>query len=297
LREIDSVDDACVRILAICLIGPTTHIALRNIVVHDDEVLAENFDRSSRFDAGYESLFRVWVLHAFGDARLDRIDPIAVEAWMTDMKRAGLSASRIRQAHQALNAVLKAAVKNKYLASNPAEGVSLPRTRKKEQRFLTSGQLDDLAQAIEEPYGTLVYLLGYGGLRWGEATALRRRRIDVLRARVEVAESVSEVSGKLIFGTTKSHRSRTIALPRSLRDMLNTHLNEHVAPDPDALVFTMAGRTYKTKTYKPGTPLRNSNFAKRMWRPGSPDMASTTRPVTLDPVAETVAACCSAPYT
>jgi integrase len=156
LREIDSVDDACVRILAICLIGPTTHIALRNIVVHDDEVLAENFDRSSRFDAGYESLFRVWVLPAFGDARLDRIDPIAVEAWMTDMKRAGLSASRIRQAHQALNAVLKAAVKNKYLASNPAEGVSLPRIRKKEQRFLTSGQLDDLAQAIEEPYGTLV---------------------------------------------------------------------------------------------------------------------------------------------
>jgi hypothetical protein len=50
--------------------------------------------------------------------------------------------------------------------------------------------------------------------------------------------------------------------------MLNKHLNEHVAPDPDALVFTMAGRTYKTKTYKPGTPLRNSNFAKRMWRPG-----------------------------
>ena len=218
--------------------------------------------------AGYESLFRVWVLPAFGDARLDRIDPISVETWITDMKRAGLSPSRIRQAHQALNAVLKAAVKNRYLASNPADGVSLPRISRKEQRFLTSDQLDDLAQAIEEPYGTLVYLLGYGGLRWGEATALRRRRVDVLRARVEVAESVSEVSGKLIFGTTKSHRSRTIALPRSLRDMLNKHLNEHVAPDPDALVFTMAGRTYKTKTFKPGTPLRNSNFAKRMWRPG-----------------------------
>lgn len=96
----------------------------------------------------------MWVLPAFGDARLDRIDPIAVETWITDMKQVGLSPSRIRQAHQALNAVLKAAVKNKYLASNPAEGVSLPRIRTKEQRFLTSDQLDDPARAIEEPYGT-----------------------------------------------------------------------------------------------------------------------------------------------
>lgn len=217
--------------------------------------------------AGYESLFRVWILPTFGNTRLDRIDPISVERWIADMQRAGLSASRIRQAHQALLAALKAAVKNRYLASNPAEGASLPRAQRKEQQFLTAEQLDDLAQAIAQPYGTLVYLLGYGGLRWGEATALRRRRIDVLRARVEISESVSEVAGKLVYGPTKSYRSRTITLPRSLRDMLNTHLTEHVEPEPDAFVFTATGRTYKTTTINAGTPLRNSNFAKKVWRP------------------------------
>lgn len=76
-----------------------------------------------------------------------------------------------------------------------------------------------------------------------------------------------EVGGKLIYGPTKSYRGRTIALPRSLRDMLNTHLTEEVAPGPDALVFTMTGPTYKTTTYRPGTPLRNSNFTKKMWKP------------------------------
>jgi len=216
---------------------------------------------------GYESLFRAWVLPAFGNVRLDRIEPMAVESWIVEMRRAGLSPSRIRQAHQALSAPLKAAVKNRHLASNPAEGASLPRIRRKEQRFLTAAQLDDLAHTIAEPYGTLVYLLGYGGLRWGEAAALRRQRIDVLRARIEVVESVAEVGGKLIYGPTKTYRSRTIALPRSLRDMLNSHLLEHVTTGPEALVFTATGRMYKTKTLNSGTPLRHPNFTKRVWQP------------------------------
>ena len=81
----------------------------------------------------------------------------------------------------------------------------------------------------------------------------------MLRARVEIAESVAEVGGKLMYGPTKTYRSRTVTLPRSLRDMLNTHLT--------ALVFTATGRTYKTTTTNPGTPLRNTNFTQRVWRP------------------------------
>ncbi len=68
-------------------------------------------------------------------------------------------------------------------------------------------------------------------------------------------------------GEPKTYRSRTIALPPSLRDMLNTHLIEHVTAGPEALVFTATGRMYKNRTVKPGTPLRHSNFAKRIWRP------------------------------
>ena len=56
-------------------------------------------------------------------------------------------------------------------------------------------------------------------------------------------------------------------MPRSLRDMLNTHLTEHIASEPDALVFTASGRTYKTKTIRAGTPLGNSNFARQVWKP------------------------------
>ena len=117
--------------------------------------------------AGYDSLLRVWILPRFGQVRMDRIDLIAVDTWVAEMRSHGLSASRIRQAHQLLGAILKAAVQNRYLSYNPAAGASLPRIPQQEQLYLTADELEDLAQATIEPYDTLIYLFGYGGLRWG----------------------------------------------------------------------------------------------------------------------------------
>ncbi len=116
-------------------------------------------------------------------------------------------------------------------------------------------QVERLATSIHEPYGTLVYLLAYGGLRWGEAAALRSGRCDLVQSRIEVAESVSEAGGELHFGPTKNHRSRIIGIPGFLRDLLSEHLDQHVPDEPDALVFTSPL----------GAPLRNSNFRRQVW--------------------------------
>jgi integrase len=93
-------------------------------------------------------------------------------------------------------------------------------------------------------------------LRWGEAAAIRRRRGDLLRGRLEVAESLAEVGAALHFGPTKTHQCRAVTLPRFLRTMLGQHL-EDVPTDPDALVFTAPG----------GGPLRLTNFRRRVWVP------------------------------
>jgi len=71
----------------------------------------------------------------------------------------------------------------------------------------------ELADAVEQRMaggGPLVKLLAYGGLRWGEASALRSNNVDVLRRQVHVRESATLVNGKLVWGPPKSHRSRTI---------------------------------------------------------------------------------------
>lgn len=216
--------------------------------------------------AGYRSLLKHHVLPRFGKAKLIAITPLSVEEWVSSLKANGLSPSRVRQAHQVLHAVLKVAVKNRYLVSNPADDVALPRSRKREMLFLNEHQVEELALATPPEYRALIYLLAYGGLRWGEACALRRSRLDILRGRLEINESLAEVGSNRHFGSTKNHRTRTITVPRFLRDILNDHLVHQPDTNPSSLVFTASN----------GAPLRNSNFSKYVWKPaleaaGAPD--------------------------
>ena len=206
--------------------------------------------------AGYESLLRTHVLPTFGRTPLGRIHPVHVREWVAALDAIGLSPSRIRQAHQLLSAILKSAVESGLIARTPCVGVSLPRPRRREMQFLSAPEVADLAEAVRPPYGTLVYLLAFGGLRWGEAAALRRGRCHVTRSRIEVVESLAEVEGKMHFGETKTYQRRTIAIPGFLQHLLSAHL-EGRPNDPEALVFT------NTK----GGPLRHSSFRRWTWLP------------------------------
>jgi len=62
--------------------------------------------------------------------------------------------------------------------------------------------------------------LAYTGLRWGEAAALRVRDVDFSRRRVEVARSVTEPGGKLVFGTPKTHARRSVPFSAFLTPIL-----------------------------------------------------------------------------
>jgi integrase len=110
---------------------------------------------------------------------------------------------------------------------------------------------------MDERYRTLVHVLAYGGLRWGETAALRRGRCQLLRGRLEIRESLAEVDGQLHFGTTKTHAIREVALPPFLVDALARHLATAVDEGSNAFVFTAPG----------SGPMRHGNFTRRFWRP------------------------------
>lgn len=203
--------------------------------------------------AGYESLLKTRVLPEFGSTPLARIEQQAVAAWVAEMRAKGLSASRIRQAYRVLSSMMTAAVAAGYLAKSPCVEIRLPRVARRDATILTGAEVDDLAAAAGS-FETLIYLLAYGGLRWGEVAALRRRRCDLLRGRVEVAEAVSDVNGRLVYGPTKTFERRWVRLPAFLVERLARHL-DGVSADPDALVFR-GGR---------GAPLRYQSFRRAVW--------------------------------
>ena len=159
--------------------------------------------------AGYDSLLRSHVLPAFGRTPLGRIRQVDVREWVSRLSQRGLSPSRTRQAYQVLSALLKAAVESGLLARTPCVGVKLPRLTRREMRFLAADQVTELARVVGAPYDTLIYSLAYGGLRWGEAAALRRGRCQLMRSRLEVVESLAEVDGRLYFGPTKTYQRRS----------------------------------------------------------------------------------------
>lgn len=133
----------------------------------------------------------------------------------------------------------------------------MPKAQPREMRFLTAEEVRRVADGIREPYDTLLYVLACGGLRWGEAAALRRGRCELLRSRLHVVESLSEVRGAFHFGATKTYQARAVVLPRLLRDRFAEHLAHEVGADSDDLVFT-APR---------GGPLRRKEFSVGFWRP------------------------------
>jgi len=204
--------------------------------------------------AGYESLLRSRVLPTFGGVELRRITTAAVREWVSAMVDEGLSPARVRQARQVLHAALDVAVEDGLIARNPADRVKPPKVRRRRQLFLTASQLAALTEAAEsrqDRAGPLVTLLGYSGLRWGEAVALRWGSVNPRGRRIRVRESATEISGKLDWGTPKTHEVRVIVVPRFVMDRLGT------PGEPDELVFTAPN----------GGPLRNSNFRRDVWTP------------------------------
>lgn len=82
--------------------------------------------------------------------------------------------------------------------------------------------------------------------------ALRAGRVDVLRRQVEIVESVTAVSGALVWGTPKGHARRWVSVPRFVAEALAEHISGKAADD---LVFTSSS----------GAVLRASNFRRDVW--------------------------------
>jgi integrase len=201
--------------------------------------------RSAKTVAGYRSLLDTIVLPRWRDVPLREVRFDDLHVWITSLsvdgsvrfEGNGLSASRVRQAHQLVGAVLRFAVKAKHLAVSPAEGVELPTLPDTEQTYLTHEQLHRVAVASGR-LRTVVLVLGYCGLRFGEAAALQVADVDVEGRRISVRRSVTYVRKTgLVEGPTKNHTSRTVPVPAFVARMLKT---EMAGRGKTALVFPSA---------------------------------------------------------
>jgi integrase len=229
--------------------------------------------------ANYEQAWRLRVEPRFGAVSVGRIRTSHIEEWVTDLVSYGTSSSKIIESYGVLRRLLDRAVRDRAIAANPCtlRRAPLPSRPATNRPVLTPNEVEELATLMRrDDDRVLVRLLAYGGLRIGEAFALRRRDVDISGRRLTVRESVGEVSGRVIVGPTKTYAVRTITLPDSLTEELRGQLRR-CPIQPSALVFGN----------RAGNHRRYRVFRRDSWDPAVQAMAARREATGRDLIAVT----------
>ena len=130
--------------------------------------------------------------------------------------------------------------------------------------YLSRDQVEALADAAGE-HRTLVLVLAYCGLRWGEAIGLRVRNLDMLRRRINIETNAVEVGREIVERTPKTHKLRSVPIIPSLVAPL---AKECEGKGPDDLVFSGRRGTYVSRSHN-----RHGWFARAIRDAGVPRLS------------------------
>jgi integrase len=111
-------------------------------------------------------------------------------------------------------------------------------------------------------FRALVIVSAWCGLRYGEVLELRRKDVDVDCETVSVSGDVthraSADGSRCRIDTPKDNKAARVVIPPHIRSDIKAHLDQHVAKDPDALLFTPA---------RGGCHVNDRVFAKDVFKP------------------------------
>lgn len=159
------------------------------------------------------------ILPAIGSVRLDRLTARHLDDLYLSLLARGLSPASVRRHHAILSAALRRAVKWDWLASNPAERASPPRTIRRATTAPSTEAVQHLVAAAQEEDSVLaaaIVLAAVTGARRGELCALRWSDVDWTRRTLKISRSLTVIRRKASEGPTKTHQRRDVAIDDAL---------------------------------------------------------------------------------
>jgi integrase len=218
---------------------------------------AEDYLARSDLRAGtlalYASLWRHHLAEAWARVPVYEVTPTAVRSWHVQAGRT-TGPTALAQSYRFLRAILNVAVADEVIPSNPCRlrGAGTPKATRP-SRALTAVEALQLAGQLgrdrrTERYRALVLVLAFGGLRFGEATALRRS--DVLAGgRLRIERSVRRIGGRWVVGEPKTEAGRrTVTLPAAVAAAVADRLHQHVPDSPESLLFGTSSGGYLARS-------------------------------------------------
>ena len=137
-----------------------------------------------------------------------------------------MAASTVRQIHSIVSGALTAAERWGWISANPGRIAQRPRAKTPEPdppSPVEAARLLDAAFALDDDWGTLVWLVMTTGMRRGEVCALRWRDIDFDAETIEIRRNYILHRGVGLEKDTKTHQMRRIALDSETVALLREH--------------------------------------------------------------------------
>jgi integrase len=222
---------------------------------------------SRRTADGYAGLLDRYIRKPLGHKRLDKLQPLDIQAVYGAMQARGLSARIVRHAHSALHNALKQAVKWGLLPRNPSDLVELPKVPHKERRVLSPDEASKfLKAAAVMPRGLIFEFALLTGMRPEEYLALQWADVDFERSTVQVRRALVRHKKSWSFEEPKTARSRrNIYLPAPLLKKLSAHKRKQAEA---RLKLGAAWQAFDLIFCSDeGTPLTIPNITYRYYRP------------------------------
>ena len=176
----------------------------------------------------------------FGDLPMRSIRRSHVETWIKAMQTAdrgkgkdgavrphGLAPGTITTRLNNVRGVFRAAVTDKVIATDPTDGVTLPRRRRAEAAMAlpTPAQVGSVLEVEDTGHRALFALCAFAGLRLGEAAALQVGDVDFLGRTIHVVRQVQrENGGGVEIKLPKYGSERRVYAADGLLTILSAHI-------------------------------------------------------------------------
>ena len=180
------------------------------------------------------SNLRCHILPQCGNVRLDALGKEAQQVFVTQLSRT-VSRKTARNVMDTLSAILRKAKQWGYVCENVdfralefAEDAV-----KREPRFFTAKQVQQIIEAAPEPYETMFTILAMTGMRAGEMLGLQWGDIDFAAACIDIRRSAW-------YGNVQTTKSKSSAAPVHLPESLAATLRayrERWKPNPQGFLY------------------------------------------------------------
>ena len=191
-------------------------------------------------------------------AVIDWLDSLVVQSRANQPTGQPLSRKSKSNVHAVLSAAFATAVDEEVMRRNPAKGVAeADLNESREAVYLSPDDLVMLAERVNPHYKLFLRFLAGTGLRYSEATALRRRDVTIRqgRASVRVERAWKSVGKGEEIGPPKTPKARrTVTCNAALSEALAEHLQTLGLDD---FLFQQPDGEY----------VRNARFHKNVWQP------------------------------